>query len=100
LGLDFSPISEDPYLEYGYFPSEGVWFPMAKAYPVNLEAIPSAPGIGDLCLFALPVETFRALTNEAAARGLTLAQFIQVALDAVMTGPRGPTLLTESNPHG
>lgn len=57
--------------------------------------------LGELCLVALPIETFRALSNEAAARGITFAQLMQQAVGGALekpqesTGLRGPSLLTE-----
>jgi hypothetical protein len=57
-------------------------------------------GFGELCFVTLPVETFRALTDEATKRGLTLGQLMKLAVDTVLqpiesAGPRGPRLLTE-----
>jgi hypothetical protein len=48
---------------------------------------PATPvGFGDLCFLALPVETFKALSDEAAKRGLTFAQLLQKALDDCLKG--------------
>jgi hypothetical protein len=49
---------------------------------------PAQPvGFGSLCFLTLPVETFKALSDEAARRGLTLAQLLQQAFDHVL--PKG-----------
>ncbi len=56
--------------------------------------------IGELSLVALPAETVRALHSEAAARGITLGQLLTLALNSVLSGPRGPGLLTEEKSNG
>lgn len=43
-----------------------------------------APSFGDFHLVALPAETFKALTEEAAKRGLTFGQLFQKAIDDVL----------------
>jgi hypothetical protein len=65
------------------------------------------PGFGELCFVTLPVETFRALTDEAAKRGITLGQLVKQAFDTVLQPvesavPRGPRILTEQKgaPNG
>jgi hypothetical protein len=42
------------------------------------------PAFGDFCMIALPVETFKALSDEAARRGLTFGQLMQKAVDDVL----------------
>lgn len=73
---------------------------MAKARLIEFDEDVRPLGLGELCLVALPVETFRALTNEAEARRLTLAQLLKLAIDSVLAVPRGPTLLTEQVSNG
>jgi len=36
---------------------------------------------GELCLVAFPVDTYRMLSDEAAKQNMTLAQFLQTAID-------------------
>lgn len=72
---------------------------MAKAD--IFEEPPQPVAFGDLHILTIPSETFKALTNSANARGLTLAQLVQKAFDGVLQieqGPRGPRLLTEQEP--
>ena len=74
---------------------------MAKGRPYEaieeeLKLPPAAPpGFGDLCLISLPVVTFQALANEAAKRGLTLAQLLQKAIDGVLAQDPVPQLLVD-----
>jgi hypothetical protein len=43
---------------------------------------------GDLCLLAIPLSTFQALSVEAAKRNITLAQLLQRAVDGVLSAPK------------
>lgn len=61
--------------------------PKARAFDDEEVTKPIAPG--ELCFFALPVETFRALSDAAAVQGLTLAQLFKRAVDGVLVKPEG-----------
>jgi len=59
-------------------------------------ALPKAPATGSLYFIALPEETYRALSDEAARLDLTLAQLLSRALnDYLSKEPREPRLLLE-----
>lgn len=62
--------------------------------PLNPETAVSV--FGDLLFLAMPGSTFRALSDEAAKRNMTLAQFIAAAVGDYIQKPSGPSLLTEN----
>lgn len=77
---------------------------MPKARPFDETAdaldLQSPVGFGDLCLFSMPLETFKALTDEAARRGMTLAQLVQKAFTDVLSESRGLPLPAPRGSHG
>jgi hypothetical protein len=69
----------------------------AKAVSVpspNPEPVAGKP-TNDLFLLAIPIETFRLVSDSAAQRGMTFAQAIQQAVDNWVGTPAGPKLLME-----
>jgi len=44
------------------------------------------PGIGEILFLAFPLQTYQALSDEAAKRGHTVAEALQIAIDAYLKG--------------
>lgn len=51
--------------------------------------------LNDMVFFALPTPLFKALSDVAARRQQTLAQFLSEAVSEAINKPSGPSLLTE-----
>ena len=61
---------------------------MARSRALDPELPEGPPGFSDLCLIAVPVETFRALSDRARDHGMNFADFLARAvaeLDARLT---------------
>lgn len=59
----------------------------ARAFEATAEELNLANPVGfsDLCLFSMPVQTFKALSDEAARRGMTVGQLVEKAFKDVLT---------------
>ena len=78
---------------------------MVKAYLPDVDSRPGEPdesgegAVGDLYFFAVPASTYRVLSDEAAKRGMTLAQLVQNAFNTYLTKTESdsgsPRLLVE-----
>lgn len=78
---------------------------MVKAYLPDDDGRPEEPDesgegmIGDLYFFAVPASTYKALSDEAAKRGMSLAQLVQNAFNNYLTKTESdsgsPRLLVE-----
>lgn len=67
---------------------------MAQARAVPDDSLP--PGFDQVAFIALPLATFKALSEAGAQRGLTVPQLLVAALDAFLKQSAGPQLLTET----
>jgi hypothetical protein len=54
-------------------------------------------GAENLYFLAVPLETYQALSEAAAKRGMTLAQALSKAVNDFLGAPEGPRVLTEEN---
>lgn len=70
---------------------------MAKAQAVreNASSQDVAGGMTDLYFLAMPLETYKKMSDAAAERGLTFAQALGKAIDDFLLKTKGPRLLTE-----